>query len=391
MNIVDIIIILLVLSALVRGAEVGALRQVLATAGFFGGLFFGAWLEPHFAGLAHSAASRSWLALGITLGFALLLLAGGEYAGVVLKRKLMRHHEGEYADKSLGSVVGAATMLVTIWFAAAILVTLPFLALQNDLKDSAIVSLLDRKLPPAPNVIASLSHVIDPNGFPKVFNGNEPAPVNTNTPLPALGALNAAVTADQASVVKIEGQGCGGIVEGSGFVVAPGLVATNAHVVAGISQPYVFDKNGQHTATSIWFDPNLDFAVLSVHNLAGQPLALNSHIAADGTAAAVLGYPGGGDFTVKPAVVLDEFNATGRNIYDAGNTNRSVYEVKATVIPGNSGGPLITANGNVIGIVFAQSTAYNQVGYALTLTQVTSELHQAEQSHQPVSTGACAE
>jgi S1-C subfamily serine protease len=390
MNLIDVLIIVLIIVSLVRGAEVGALRQVFSTVGFFGGLFLGAWIEPHFAHFAHTAATRSWLALAITLGTALILLGVGEYLGVTLKSKLMSHHKSEYIDRGLGSVVGATTLLITIWLSAAILTTLPFPGLQNALRGSSLVSFLDRNLPSAPSVISGLGHVIDPNGFPQVFAGTEPVPINQNTTLPSLGSLNSAVVEDEASVVKIEGTGCGGIVEGSGFIVANGLIATNAHVIAGVQQPYVLDKNGQHAATVIWFDPNLDFAVLSVNQLAGSPLAINTSIASNGTPSVVLGYPGGGDFTAKPAVVLDEFTATGRNIYDQGNTNRDIYEIKATVIPGNSGGPLVVANGSVIGIVFAESTAYNQVGYALTMHQVVSELHQAESQRQAVSTGACA-
>lgn len=390
MNIIDVAIIVLVILSLVRGLEVGAIRQVCSTLGFFGGLFFGAWIEPHFVNLARSTEARSWLALFITLGLAFAGLALGEYIGTVLKKHLSKHHKGEHVDRGLGSIVSAATLLIAIWLAAAVLATLPYVGLQNNLRSSSIVGLLNKNLPSAPNVIAGLGRVIDPNGFPQVFTGNEPAPVNPNTPLPDVGSLTPAVSKDRASVVKIAGTGCGGLVEGSGFVIAPGLVATNAHVVAGVAQPNVFDNNGQHHATVVWFDPNLDFALLKVSNLAGSPLAVKTAIASNGTASAVLGYPGGGDFSAKPAVVLDEFTATGRNIYNQGDTNRDVYEIKATVIPGNSGGPLINANGTVMGIVFAESTTYNQVGYALTMQQVMNELHQAQANEHAVGTGACA-
>ncbi len=393
MNLVDVIIVVFLISSMVRGADIGSIRQICSAVGFFGGLFLGAWIEPKVVHFAHTAASRSWLTLIITLGLALALLAAGEYLGIILKAKLQyRHHRVDVADRVLGLLVGAGTLLVTVWLTAGILVNLPFPSVQNNLRGSAIVNLLNQSLPSGPNVIAELSRVIDPNGFPKVFTGNEPAPINPNTPLPALGQLTAAVNEDRSSVVKIEGEGCGGIVEGSGFVVAPDLVATNAHVIAGVKHPYVIDANNtQLSATPIWFDPNLDFAVLQVNNLPFTALSVDSSTVSNGTDAAVLGYPGGGNFNVSPAVILDKFTALGRNIYDQGNTTRDVYEIKATVIPGNSGGPLVTANGSVIGVVFAESTEYNQVGYALTTPQVLTEIHQAEASSQPVSTGACAE
>jgi S1-C subfamily serine protease len=254
------------------------------------------------------------------------------------------------------------------------------------------VSFLNRKLPPAPNVVADIGHLIAPNGFPHVFIGNEPTfPTLSQTTLPTSAALIAAVNRDRASVVKIEGQGCGGIVEGSGFVVGDGLVATNAHVVAGVARPYVIDGNGTHLSTPIWFDPNLDFAVLRVNDLAGGPLTFNIGTIAQGVPGGVLGYPGGGNFTAGTAAVINEITAIGRNIYGQGGTVRDVYAIQATVIPGNSGGPLIDMNGNVMGIVFATSATTNDIGYALSVPQVINELHQAENINQPTSTGDCAE
>jgi S1-C subfamily serine protease len=162
--------------------------------------------------------------------------------------------------------------------------------------------------------------------------------------------------------------------------------------VAGIAHPYVQDGNGTHSATVIWFDPNLDFAVLRVSNLSGGPLTVNSGIVKNGTPGAVLGYPGGGPFSADPAAVSDEFDATGRNIYGTGYTDRDVYEIQANIIPGNSGGPLVNSIGDVIGIVFAESTSYNHVGYALTTNQALHELSEAEASNQAaVGTGSCAQ
>jgi S1-C subfamily serine protease len=239
-------------------------------------------------------------------------------------------------------------------------------------------------------VFADFGRIIYPNGFPQVFTGLEPS-LPTNTPLPNLGSLNGAVQADEASVVKIEGRGCGGIVEGSGFVAGSDYVITNSHVVAGISNPVVLDKNGEHTTTVVWFDPNFDLAVLRVHGLAGSPLKISTGHSPSGTPGAVLGYPGGGPFTADPATILSEFTAVGRNIYGQGETSRDVYGVKASIIPGNSGGPLVAKDGTVIGVVFAESTTYNQVGYALATPKVVSEFHQAEAKNTAVSTGQCAE
>jgi S1-C subfamily serine protease len=390
---IDVLIVIFIISSLFRGHEIGFVRQSCSTLGFFGGLFFGAWLQQYTVGLAHTDLSRSLIAALTTLGCAIILLTVGEYIGTMVKHKLLNRIRARHAnnlDNWLGSALAVVSVLVSVWLIASALVSLPISGLQTPIEKSQIIRELDNLLPDAPNVIASLGRLIDPNGFPQVFIGGEPAP-RSNINLPSLGTLQAAVKKDQASVVKIEGQGCGGIVEGSGFVAGNGLVATNAHVVAGISKPFVQDTNGNRSAKVVWFDPNLDFAVLRVNNLAGKSLPLASNLATPGTAAAIIGYPGGGGLTASPAAVLDRFTATGRNIYNQAGTKRDVYELRATVIPGNSGGPIIAKDGSVIGVVFAESTAYQQVGYALTMPQVLHELHEVNSTSSAVSTGSCAD
>lgn len=386
---VDVLIIIFALSALLRGHQMGFVRQIGSTAGFFGGLFLGAWLEPYTVSLAHSQTTKAFVTLLTTLGCALVFLTVGEYVGLRLKQRVRMKSINSF-DNVIGGFLGAVTLFLSAWLVAAFAISLPLPSLQSALHNSRIISAMNKQLPPAPTLIADLGHLIDPNGFPQVFIGSEPNP-RGNISMPSSGDLQAAVARDQASVVKVEGKGCGGIIEGSGFVVAPNEIATNAHVVAGISQPYVEDGNGVHSATVIWFDPNLDFAVLRVNGLAGHELAIDSGKVNSGTAAAVLGYPGGGPFTAGTAAVLDEFTATGRNIYGSGSTDRDVYEIQASVIPGNSGGPLVVQNGSVIGVVFAESTTYQHVGYALTTGQIINEINQATSQNRAVSTGQCAE
>jgi S1-C subfamily serine protease len=174
-------------------------------------------------------------------------------------------------------------------------------------------------------------------------------------------------------------------------VIKEDEIATNAHVVAGVKSPKVVDSNGIHNTRVVWFDPDVDLAVLQVSNLAGKPLAVNSSEQGGNTPGVVLGYPGGGDFNAQPAAIIDHFTALGRNIYGQGATTRDVYSLKAQIIPGNSGGPLIGSDGQVLGIVFATSTTYNDVGYALTGHQVAGELATAERSNSTVGTGSCSE
>ena len=387
--ILDIIIIVLLISAVIRGREIGFVQQALSTIGFFGGLIIGALIEPYTVGLAHTQLSRSLVTLLTTIGMGFVLLTIGEYIGVILKHKVVPLKINKF-DNILGSLISVISVLLGVWLGVAILRTLPNLSFQHQLKSSKIIAALDRHLPPAPNVIADLSHLVDPNGFPRVFNGGEPAPPGS-VKLPSYSIIAAAVNKDRPSVVKIVGEGCGGIVEGSGFIVKPGIVATNAHVVAGISQPYVEDSNGNHQASVIYFNPNLDFALLRVNNLAGTPLDVSAASVANNTNSAALGYPGGGGFKADPAVILEQFTATGSNIYQQGNTTRQIYEIEANIIPGNSGGPLITTNGTVVGVVFAQSTEYNEVGYALVTKPIVRIIDNTPANSPPVGTGNCAQ
>jgi S1-C subfamily serine protease len=393
LNVVDVIIILFFVTALVRGIELGVVRQLCSTTGLIVGLFVGAFIQGKLIGLVHSPASKAMLALVIILAAIGLFSTLGEYVGVQLRSRIERARRLkalDAADKAVGSVVAGATILLVVWLTASIFTNLPLQAIQRQVSNSFIIAQLNKSLPPAPDVVAKLGHLIDPNGFPDVFTGLEPS-IDTDAPLPSIGELDAAVTQTRASVVRIEGRGCGGISQGSGFVADTNLVITNAHVIAGVDEPSVVDGKGRHQARVIWFDPELDMAVLETNNLAGEPLALSATVAAKGAAAAVLGYPGGGDFTADPATILDSFKAEGRNIYNQGKTVREVYSVKSDIRPGNSGGPLIDENGTVIGLIFAESTSYHDVGYALSLDKVIEGLAAARDQSRTVDTGNCTQ
>jgi S1-C subfamily serine protease len=390
MNLVDLAIILFALGSLARGYTIGLVRQAGSTIGFIIGLFIGSWIGAIIVGHLTTSISKSLVSLAAVLIGGFLFMSVGEALGIRLKQRLVRIESLDTFDGGLGSVMAVATLLFAIWLGASILVLGPVNGLQQSLRNSRILSALDARLPPATKLLGSLNKLVDPNGFPQVFRGLEPNP-NTSGTVPSLGSLNPVVAAARPSVVKVEGTGCGGIVEGSGFVIRSDEIVTNAHVVAGVPSPKVIDANGIHNTRVIWFDPNVDIAVLQVSNLAGKPLVLTSAEQPSNTPGVVLGYPGGGNFDAQPAAVINHFAAYGRNIYGQSSTTRDVYSLHAKVIPGNSGGPLVGTDGTVLGIVFATSTAYNNVGYALTGHQVAGELQTAERSNTTYSTGSCSE
>lgn len=388
MSVVDLIIILFAIGALVRGYEIGFIRQLFSTIGFFGGLWLGGLLQAQLVDLADTPLGKTSITLSCTLGLALILLAVGEWLGIIIKRKL---HSKAFvpADGVLGSILSVVTLLIVVWLLANLLQGLPGSKLRDVGKDSAIINQLDQSLPPAPKIIAGLGELINPNGFPDVFAGQEPPPGEL-VDQPGLEGFKTAIASTRDSVVKITGPGCGGLVEGTGFVVDSNLVVTNAHVIAGIDDINVIDDNGYHTAVPIWFNADLDFAVLRVNNLAGAPLEINQTDVPEGSAAAIMGYPAGGSFEADSAVVRDEFIAVGRNIYGEGRSSREVYELQTQIEPGNSGGPVINQNGEVLGMVFAESTNYERIGYALTSDEVMDDLSQAKAESQLRDTGSCA-
>jgi S1-C subfamily serine protease len=378
---------------LARGVELGAIRQICSTIGLFVGLFAGAFIQGKVIHMVHTPASKAMLAVVIIVAFVGLFSSLGEYLGIRIRQRIERAQRLKVidtGDRAIGSVVAGLAVLAAVWLSASIFTSVPVQGLQKQIQGSVIIAQLNESLPTAPDLVSRLGHLIDPNGFPDVFTGLEPA-INTNAPLPSIGELDPAVQEARMSVVKVQGTGCGGISTGSGFVADTNLVVTNAHVVAGVQNPQIIDSNGRHKAQVIWFDENLDMAVLRTSNLSGEPLEMLADIVSNGTQGAVLGYPGGGDFKADPATILDSFNANGRNIYNQGDTEREVYSVKATIEPGNSGGPIINKSGTVIGLIFAESTTYNDVGYALTMSEVIAGLNQAKDASQTVNTGSCAQ
>jgi S1-C subfamily serine protease len=167
-------------------------------------------------------------------------------------------------------------------------------------------------------------------------------------------------------------------------------VVTNAHVIAGVDAPEVqFQDAGPFSATTVLFDDDTDLAVLYVRAGLPQDLDFLGPDLERGATGAVLGFPGGEDLTASPAGVRRRLNAVGRDIYGRGTIEREVYELQTRVRPGNSGGPFVNSDGIVAGVVFAASTTDNDVGYALTSSQVEPVVRRALGRTGAVDTGRC--
>ncbi len=386
MNLLDVLLLVVVAVAAIEGLRLGAVLLTLSFVGFWLGMYLGAILASETVHWVHSQPSRTAVALITMIGSAVVLGTAGRVLGARSFRALHRGKLGS-VDSVLGVVVAVVASLLAVWLVASTLVNSSYPSLNSVIANSTIIRSLDNVLPAPPSVFSRVQVFLSQEGFPPVFAQLAPASAGPVT-LPDAATVNAAVAAAGASTVKVVGEGCGQIQEGSGFVVAPGLVVTNAHVVAGIPHPTVEDSSGTHDTTVVYFDPSFDLAVLRT-NVTEPALSLDTQTVARQTQAAVLGYPGGGQFAYGPAGVMAEFEAQGRDIYGQGLTVRDVYEIEASVRPGNSGGPLVLPSGVVIGIVFSRSTTNDTIGYALTSPGVITRVHQAEVATGSVGTGGC--
>src|SRR5207237_2344741 len=206
-------------------------------------------------------------------------------------------------DAFAGTVVAGLAVLVTVWFLGWNLANGPFPSLSSEIRGSAIVRGLDGAFPRPPSILAQARQLLNRFGFPEVFEGLPPAPAGP-VQGPTQGEAAALAKKVEASTVRIVGQACNAIQEGSGFVVAPNYVLTNAHVVAGVRSPQVQQQNGpSQSAVTVLFNPRMDVAILRVGTTPGKPLALDGGDVSRGTKGAVLGFPGGGRLTIGTAAV----------------------------------------------------------------------------------------
>jgi uncharacterized membrane protein required for colicin V production len=384
---VDLVIILFLITAGARGAKAGWLQLFLSSAGFVLGLLAGSWIAKYLAEQFTSPITKLAIVLFITIGLAISLFAVGEMAAHHLKGHAIRLRLGRLNEIG-GGFFEVLLSLVVIWLLASAFINIRSYDIGRDIRQSYIIRQLDTTLPQPPDLFARLEKIISPNGFPNVFLGLEP---QHTTVSPKNSVNNQAVIAAEQSVLKIQGAGCGGLVFGSGFVAAPDLVVTNAHVVAGIAHPQVVDQFKTYQATAVWFDPNLDIAVLRIKNLPDQPLKMTGAILPDADAAAILGFPGGGELSANDAAIIDHVRAIGRNIYNQGEISRDIYEVQGSVEEGDSGGPLLAPDGTVAGVIFAKSVSQDNVGYALLANQVIPIVQRSQQRLSAVGTGTCAQ
>lgn len=389
----DIAILAVALIAAISGWRSGALGSVLSFAGVLLGAVAGVLLAPHI--VSHIAAPRAKLFAALFLILALVVV--GEVAGVVLGRAV----RGAIRNKpirTIDSVIGVAIQLQVVLTAAWLLAT-PLTQSKDQpelaaaVKGSQVLATVNDVAPSwlKQPLRQRLSGLLNTSGLPAVLEPFSRTPViPVASPDPAL-ANNPVVAAVAPSVVKIRSiaQSCQKVLEGTGFVISPERVMTNAHVVAGSNSVSIQANGKTLDATVVSYDSAVDIAILAVPGLQATPLVFEYSPAKTGTDVVVLGYPGGGNFTASPARIRERIKLSGPDIYRSPQpVTRDVYTIRANVEQGDSGGPLVDLDGNVLGVVFGAAVDDADTGFVLTADEVRSQLGRIGAS-QPVATGAC--
>jgi S1-C subfamily serine protease len=391
-NWVDLVVVLLAVIAAVSGARHGLITTLPATIGVLGGTVIGLVVTPMIMANFVSNVTR----IAVWMGALVLLVALGETLGVWLGRSIRQHIRlGPFSgvDHALGALVQCAVVFVVAWVFALPLTSVPVPGLASAIRGSAVLGTVNNLMPAEAEQL--------PNDVSKLLSSGlltatEPF---TKTPIidvdpPDTALQNSQVVqAVEPSVLKVRGKApsCSRALEGSGFVIAPERVMTNAHVVAGTDDVVVVVGRGELTAHVIYYDSEVDIAVLAVPGLDATPLQFSQQDYSSGQDAIVLGYPLDGPYTARAARVRQRIQLNGPDIYGTQKVTRDVFTIRSTVKSGNSGGPLITPSGRVIGVVFGAAVDDPETGFALTTAQVSKVVTQAPTLFRSVSTGSCAE
>ncbi|MGH3982098.1 MAG: MarP family serine protease [Pseudonocardiaceae bacterium] len=393
MNWVDVLVLVLALLAGVSGARQGMVTAAASFVGVLAGAVIGVRIAPSLIAGFESPEVR--VAVGVSI--VIVLVALGETLGVWLGRAVHGRIDAEalrQVDSFMGAGVQGAAALVVAWLVALPLTeSSAYTGLTSAVRDSSVLRVTDTMMPDVLRELpAELTKLLDVSGFPDVLAPFSPTPITDVGPADPVLLNSPVVREARASVLKVRARAasCSRALEGTGFVIAPQRVITNAHVVAGTERVAVETSRGPLDATVVSYDPNTDVAVLKVPQLRAPVLQLSPAPAATGSDALVLGYPLDGPYTASAARVRDRIRLRGPDIYNGATVVRNVYTVRAVVRSGNSGGPLLDGSGQVLGLVFGAAVDNDETGFVLTEEEIADDIAAAPSQTDKIPTGVCA-
>ncbi|SDD56843.1 Colicin V production protein [Streptomyces prasinopilosus] len=397
-NVLDILLLVAAVWFAVVGYRQGFVVGILSVVGFLGGGLVAVYLLPLIWDVLTDNAEVSTAAAVVAVVVVIVCASVGQALTTHLGSKLRRYITWSPAralDATGGALVNVVAMLLVAWLIGSALAGTTLPTLGKEVRQSRVLTGVSRALPDqADTWFADFSSVLAQNGFPQVFSpfANEPI-TDVQPPDPALAGSPVADRA-QRSIVKVMGTApqCGKVLEGTGFVFSERRVMTNAHVVGGVDEPTVQigGEGRKYDATVVLYDWKRDIAVLDVPDLKAPVLRFTTEEAGRDDGAIVAGFPENGAYDVRSARVRGRITANGPDIYHRGTVRRDVYSLFATVRQGNSGGPLLTPDGQVYGVVFAKSLDDAETGYALTVDEIKDDIAKGRSATRQVDSDSCA-
>lgn len=391
MNFVDALVIVLLLGAAWSGFRRGLISSSISLIGAVGGAIAAIRLAPLLMARVEDTTAK--VALGIAC--VVLGIGIGEVAGAGLGRALSERvtwRPARALDHGLGLIGHTVAIAALTWIVALPLASVPYPAVSSAVRSSTVLRGIDTVMPAGlRNISTRMRQLLDVSGFPAILDPLTPSPdVAVGTPDAALAA-SAPLKRAGNSILKVRGlaPACSRQIEGSGFVIGPEKLLTNAHVVAGTETVTVQQGSTALPATVVLYDPNRDLAVLDVPGLTRTALTFAAKPAKSGQSAAPAGYPLDGPFTITPGRVSSELTLRGPNIYSSATVSREVYTLRSAVRAGNSGGPLLAADGSVLGVVFGAAIDNPDVGFALTAAEVAPDVAAGLIDRTVAPTGEC--
>jgi len=392
-DLLDLALIVVAVAFAISGYRQGFIVGTLSFVGFVGGAVLGAQFGPAIArAIVGGQTQQDVVAVVLLVVFAIVGQFVASSIGAYV-RQAMTSPSSTTLDAIGGSAVSVLSMLLIAWAIGSVLTASSFQGVVRQVDDSVVLGTMDKIMPSqAKTMFSEFRRLLASGPFPQVFSGIGAAHLFAVSPPDPAVVSSPGYLAARSRVVKVQGTAlsCDRSIEGSGFVYAPQHVMTNAHVVAGVNQALVVTTpdGTPHTARVVLYDPQVDIAVLYVPGLDLAPLQFDDQ-AQSGASAVVAGYPLDHGFTQAPARIGGTQNAVGPDIYQTGQVNRQIFEIRAQVEPGNSGGPLLSPAGTVYGVVFAAAVDTSGTGFALTASEVAADAKSGANQTFPTSTQGC--